>query len=164
MKKIIRRFLLSLSSFSPGIIIWLFSITNDILIILGAVIIVICYAIMLQRFFNEKYDKVKVSSLQAIESNVIPTYLGLFVIMLGISDFSILKQVIIMILIFIIWLGMEKNYYFNIIWVFLGYNFYSIEDEKGTIVTVISKNKNIKQKKAFESLIRLNNFTFLDKE
>jgi len=124
-------------------------------------LIAILIAIFVLGLFKNGSDELEVKSIQPLEANIVPTYIGLFVIMLGISDLDLPFQRLIVVFLFAIWLFMERNYYFNLLWVMLGYNYYEVEDGSGVVVTIITREKSLKQKRKFTNLIRLNDFTFL---
>jgi len=160
--KFVKKICLSLSSYSVGIIIWFIALDAMTWChITFAFVASILFAISMLVLFKNSRDMLQVKSIQPLEANNIPTYIGLFVIMLGISDLDLPFQYVIVAFLFVLWIYMERNYYFNLIWLMLGYSYYKVEDGNGVVVTVITKEKSLKQKKKFTNLIRLNNFTFL---
>lgn len=101
-----------------------------------------------------------------MESEIIPTYLGLFVIVLGLGSLVVQFQTIIILLIYLVWyLLMERTTYFNLLWL-IKYRYYRVTDKNGNTYTLYSKKKDLKLYKEsnFSELVRINNFTFLDKE
>lgn len=114
--------------------------------------------------FKEANDTAQVESIQPVENEIIPTYLGLFVIMLGLGELTFLYQIVVIALIFLIWwILMERSYYFNLIWL-LSYRYYRVTDKNGNVFIIYSKKKDVKETGTIKGLVRINNFTFLEKE
>jgi len=86
------------------------------------------------------------------------------VIMLGLGSLSLIYQMFIVLFIFGIWFVlMEKSYYFNLIWL-LKYRYYKVQDEIGNTYIIYSKRNDVKEVGEIQNLVRINNFTFLEKE
>ena len=172
------RFLLSLSSFSAGGILYLF--TNPLnlsleyywLIVLvvffiflfGALCLESCY----RNFYQRENDTLIVQEIQPMEQDIIPIYIGLFVIMLSIANLSIDLQILLILILFTIWWKLlEQSYYFNIFWL-TKYRLYKVKDLKGNIYSIYTKRKDLKltRVKSEEkfNLVRINNFSFIEIE
>ena len=179
MKKIRRlclSFCLSICSFSPGLVLYLFTIdifpSHDSYVfslfkIVVLVLLMFSFSFgILKRLikFKEANDTAQVESIQPVENEIIPTYLGLFVIMLGLGELTFLYQIVVIALIFLIWwILMERSYYFNLIWL-LSYRYYRVTDKNGNVFIIFSKKKDVKETGTIKGLVRINNFTFLEKE
>ena len=179
MKKIRRlclSFCLSICSFSPGLVLYLFTIdifpSHDSYVfslfkIVVLVLLMFSFSFgILKRLikFKEANDTAQVESIQPVENEIIPTYLGLFVIMLGLGELTFLYQIVVIALIFLIWwILMERSYYFNLIWL-LSYRYYRVTDKNGNVFIIYSKKKDVKETGTIKGLARINNFTFLEKE
>lgn len=179
MKKIRRlclSFCLSICSFSPGLVLYLFTIdifpSHDSYVfslfkIVVLVLLMFSFSFgILKRLikFKEANDTAQVESIQPVENEIIPTYLGLFVIMLGLGELTFLYQIVVIALIFLIWwILMERSYYFNLIWL-LSYRYYRVTDKNGNVFIIYSKKKDVKETGTIKGLVRINNFTFLEKE
>ena len=179
MKKIRRlclSFCLSICSFSPGLVLYLFTIdifpSHDTYVCSFLKIGVLTFLMLSFSFgvlqylirFKEANDTAQVESIQPVENEIIPTYLGLFVIMLGLGELTFLYQIVVIVLIFLIWwILMERSYYFNLIWL-LSYRYYRITDKNGNVFIIYSKKKDVKETGTIKGLVRINNFTFLEKE
>ena len=179
MKKIRRlclSFCLSICSFSPGLVLYLFTIdifpSHDFYVFSLFKIVVLVFLMfscsfgILKRLikFKEANDTAQVESIQPVENEIIPTYLGLFVIMLGLGELTFLYQIVVIALIFLIWwILMERSYYFNLIWL-LSYRYYRVTDKNGNVFIIYSKKKDVKETGTIKGLVRINNFTFLEKE
>jgi hypothetical protein len=172
------RFLLSLSSFSAGGILYLF--TNPLnlsleyywLIVLVAFFIFLFGALGLEscyrNFYQGENDTLIVQEVQPMEQDIIPIYIGLFVIMLNIGDLSIDLQILLILVLFTIWWKLlEQSYYFNIFWL-TKYRLYKVKDSEGNIYSIYTKRKDLKltRVKSEENfnLVRINNFSFIEIE
>lgn len=170
-----KKFLLSLSSFSPSLILYLITVDFFPTIIgieftlLKLILIFIAsssFSKILLYFYkkSENRDKIIIKSIEPIENQVIPTYIGLFVIMLGLGGFPTLVQLEIILLLFLVWsLFMERTFYFTLFWL-VNYKLYKVTDEFGNSFSIYSKDQDIKisDKITKVGLLRINNFTFVD--
>lgn len=100
--------------------------------------------------------------LKPIESVAVPTYIGLFVIALGLSSMPAGTACIIILILFLFWTRLEKIFYFNPIWLFFGYRFYEVKSGRDNTYTLITKKDRLKGKQNFANLRRLNNYTYLE--
>lgn len=172
--KLLERFFLSLSSFFPGLILFIFTINicpnvENLMMSLIKIFILISGMLVIAfvslKYFEEKEisDTATIVSIQPVEHEIIPTYIG-FVIMVGLGSLSFIYQIFIVIFIFAIWFVlMEKSYYFNLIWL-LKYRYYKVQDEIGNTYIIYSKRNDVKEVGNIQKLVRINNFTFLEKE
>ncbi|MFT9266987.1 hypothetical protein [Oenococcus sp.] len=177
--KFIKSFLLSLSSFSPGLLLFLltvnlfpslrggwFSLAKFVLLtvftIVFSVILIVCLAHGMDK---NGEDSMTVANVQPIESETIPTYLGLFIIMLSLGELAFIYQALVTVMMFFVWwLLMERSYYFNIVWLIL-YRYYRVQDEHGNVYTIYSYRRDFKlqnKNKKLNKLVRVNNFTFIE--
>lgn len=172
------RFLLSLSSFSAGGLLYLF--TNPLklsfeyywLIVLVAFFIFLLVALCLEscyrKFYQGENDTLIVQEIQPMEQDIIPIYIGLFVIMLSIVNLSIDLQILLILVLFTIWWKLlEQSYYFNIFWL-TKYRLYKVKDLEGNIYSIYTKRKDlkltgVKSEEKF-NLVRINNFSFIETE
>ncbi|MFK4915439.1 hypothetical protein ACI1T6_01180 [Lactococcus petauri] len=179
LKFIIKKLFLSFSSFYPALILYLMTIDvpvvyfknywfHDFLKMFILLMVGLVIAVVELKYFSKKAeDTSNIISIKPMESSVIPTYIGLFVIMLGFGEIGFQKLLPLVLLLFFLWILFERNYYFNIFWSILGYRFYEATDINGNTITLISKKidmKNSAKDKSFEKLARINNFTFLEVE
>lgn len=172
------RFLLSLSSFSAGGILYLF--TNPLnlsleyywLIVLLAFFMFLLVALCLEScyriFYQDENDTLIVQEIQPMEQDIIPIYIGLFVIMLSIGNLSIDLQVLLILVLFTIWWKLlEQSYYFNIFWL-TKYRLYKVKDLEGNIYSVYTKRKDLKLTRVKPeekfNLVRINIFSFIEIE
>ncbi|CEN28079.1 MAG: hypothetical protein L0F95_05050 [Lactococcus sp.] len=123
------------------------------------------FALVLLKLITRNHsDNIEIRIIKPLESSVIPTYIGLFVIILNDLELNI-KTTLILVLLFMLWTLFERNYYFNIFWAMWGYRFYEAEDINGNIITLISKTKDMKntnKSRKIDNLARVNNFTFIE--
>ena len=175
-KRLCLSFCLSICSFSPGLVLYLFTIdifssfdtcACSFLKIGVLILLMLSFSFGALQYlirFKEANDTAQVESIQPVENEIIPTYLGLFVIMLGLGELTFLYQIVVIVLIFLIWwILMERSYYFNLIWLLL-YRYYRVTDKNGNVFIIYSKKKDVKETGIIEGLVRINNFTFLEKE
>ena len=173
-KRLCLSFCLSICSFSPGLVLYLFTIdifpSHDtcacsFLKIGVLILLMLSFSFgALQYLIRFKEANDQVESIQPVENEIIPTYLGLFVIMLGLGELTFLYQIVVIALIFLIWwILMERSYYFNLIWL-LSYRYYRVTDKNGNVFIIYSKKKDVKETGTIKGLVRINNFTFLEKE
>ena len=174
--KLLERFFLSLSSFFPGLILFIFTrnffpnvenlLASIAKFILISVMLVVAFVSL--KYFEEKEisDTATIVSIQPVEHEIIPTYIGLFVIMVGLGSLSFIYQIFIVFFIFVIWFVlMEKSYYFNLIWLLVfKYRYYKVHDEVGNTYIIYSKRNDVKEVGKIQNLVRINNFTFLEKD
>jgi hypothetical protein len=108
-------------------------------------------------------DRLESSSVQEIElanNNFLPTYLGYFFVSLGVNDVPTLVVVFLMIYVFTY---LSQTLYFNPIFLLFGYHFYFITTSANVKIFLITK-RELKRpgEDSFESLRRINNYTFID--
>lgn len=171
-------FFKSLSSFSIGLLF--FSLTKSMLpwfpyFQLLVLVIVIMLSIGLYYYYYFKDSKrgtykLEVVEIQPVEQEVIPTYIGLFIILISLGELDIIMQGILISLLFIIWFFLlERSYYFNLIWLFK-FRYYKVKDKFGNTYLIYSSKKDLKKNFStgegiyFKKLVKINNFTFIDME
>jgi len=94
-----------------------------------------------------------------VEGNLIPAYIGMFVISLSLPGWSI-ESLMIMLLLLVLWLNIGSVSYFNPFLSILGYRFYAVRSVNHKTITIITKEKDLKQATELKNLIRINNYTF----
>lgn len=104
---------------------------------------------------------VKGNDIVPVEGNLIPAYMGMFVIALSLNmDGDILHSVLIMFFLLILWLNIGSVSYFNPFLTILGYRFYAIRTQSNKTITVITNKKDFKECHELNQLSRINNYTF----
>lgn len=181
MNEIIVRLLLSLSSYSgviyffvinrqdiPYISMRLFGVVNQDTFwarnfIYTVLFVLLAYLTLLvtKKVFRAG-DSLIVSEVRPIESVAVPTYIGLFVIALGISNSGDASAVLVLVALFLLWTRLEKIFYFNPIWLFFGYRFYEVKSKDGNVYTLVTKKDKLKGSSKFANLRRINDYTFLE--
>lgn len=92
-----------------------------------------------------------------------PTYIGLFVISLGLGEVDCMVAAIVLTILLILWRCLERNTYFNPVWLFMGYNFYEVQTKRGNNFTVILRRANLKATNTtIDNLIRINEYTYME--
>lgn len=184
MKKLMFKFLFSLSSFS-GVLMFLLINRNinlpgistpnsvrlnfDLLLIIkfSLVFLIVIFFAWLILFLGKIFLDVdgsiqKIEKVKPLEGQFLPVYIGLFVIALSFNDGVSIQALFLIFVLFILWFCFETVAYFNPFFILLGYRFYEIETEYKITTIIITKRKDIKNIKEFQKLTRLNNFTFLE--
>ena len=112
--------------------------------------------------------KLEAMEIQPVEQELIPTYMGLFIILISLGELDIIMQGILISLLFIIWFFLlERSYYFNLIWLFK-LRYYKVKDKYGNTYLIYSSKKDLKKNFStgevvcFKKLVKINNFTFID--
>ena len=175
--EIFRKIIFVVKFFFPGLILFFLTInicpnvenllaSGTKIFILILVMLVVAFGTLNYFEKKENYDTATIVSIQPVEHEIIPTYIGLFVIMLGLGSLSFIYQIFIVFFIFVIWFVlMEKSYYFNLIWLLVfKYRYYKVQDEIGNTYIIYSKRNDVKEVGKIQNLVRINNFTFLEKE
>lgn len=183
MKQRLLHFLFSLSSFS-GILVFLAiskkiklsdlsfipnidsrinSAWNCGLILLIAFLFAL-FVLWLCENYLPKIDTLKVSEIKPVEGVFLPVYIGLFVIALELGDSLTTETTFLVLFLFILWIYFESVSYFNPFFLFFRYRFYEVKSENNISFVLITKQKDLKKITTLESLIRINNFTFMECE
>ena len=169
-------FFKSLSSFSVGLLFY--SLTKSMMPWFPCLpILVLVFSILISmalysyyRTFKSGDCQLEVVELQPVEQELIPSYIGLFIILISLGELDLVMQGMLIVLLFIIWLFLlERSYYFNLLWLFK-LRYYKVKDKYGNTYLIYSskkdlkKNFSIKEVICFKKLVKVNNFTFIDKE
>lgn len=104
--------------------------------------------------------------IRPIEGSFLPVYIWLFVIALSFSDKLESGTIILLSVLFIFWNHLDGISYFNPFWLIFSYRFYEVKTPSWGIFTLITNKKDVKitdGKYILENLIRINNFTYLQK-
>lgn len=109
-------------------------------------------------------DTLNAKEIKSIESVAMPTYIGLFVIALELTDNPLHEATAVLSLLLVLWGYFERVFYFNPIWLIFGYRFYEVKSSRNNTFTLITKQSDLKGEKHFINLRRLNNYTFLEVE
>lgn len=136
------------------------------IIIIFIVTVISFWSLWITRFIKDKRT-LDVKNIKPIEWTFLPTYLGLFLASLSFESNNLtIETIVIFCILYIFWLSLETMSYFNPFWLLLWYRFYEVEDIRWNTLTLIIKKKNIKNInniQSFDNLIRVNEFTFLQK-
>lgn len=142
------------------------NIAISLCIIMIALLLSYLYIYCAKKHYQDiQSETIECSEVTIAEPKYIPVYIAYFVIAVSISDLLIFSVVFILIYLLIF---KGKFSYFNPYLLFFGYHFYEVsvdinrEKYAKYKLFLISKQK-IKYIKIHSNLIRLNDFTFLDK-
>lgn len=174
----IMRIFRTISSFSAAYVIYIltnpfhWNISDESMILCSCGIFIIFFLIScwISRYYekiNPRYrDTLKICEIQPAEQEILPIYVGLFVILLSINSLSLILQLFIIILLFLLWLCfLEQSYYFNIFWI-IRYRLYKVKDCNGNMYYVYIRDDDLKMdpnqdELGLKNLVRINNFTFI---
>ncbi len=179
MKARLVKFILSLSSFSGILLFLLIGNQPDVPLIgheylnsfygapkyalcIGFVTLFAYGALKLTEILSTR-DSLAVDSIQPMEGHFLPAYIGLFVIALELDSSFSFENIILLSLLFIFWLFLENVSYFNPFFLLFGYRFYEVVSGEGKKFTVITKKKDLKDIQKFSSLIRISNFSYIER-
>jgi len=182
--KIITKFVLTLSSFSG--VVYFFVVINQFDIpyvslpgyaqgyttgfiiknvAMAAALIGFSYvSLKLAQLVFKSGETLSATELKPIESTAMPTYIGLFVIALGLGADKLREAVIVLVVLMVLWRLFERVFYFNPIWLFFGYRFYEVRTAHGNTFTLVTKRADLKGAMEFQNLRRINNYTYLEEE
>lgn len=113
------------------------------------------------RFLSCEMIEGGVVGIELANNSYLPSYLGYFFVALGITDVDVLIWVFLIILVFTF---NSRTLYFNPMFLLFGYKFYYLMLENGMKIFVISKeNITNTQNLTFENIVRINDYTFVDR-
>jgi hypothetical protein len=107
-------------------------------------------------------ETLEIKEEKPIESIAVPTYIGLFVIAIGLQQLDQNIGYIVLVVLFMFWRRLEKIFYFNPIWLFFGYRFYEVRSDQNNTYTLITKRSKLKGSYNFAGLRRINDYTYLE--
>ena len=111
---------------------------------------------------SDEFKKGDVQSIEHANNSFLPSYLGYFFVAIGVSDWTTLWFVYVMLFIFTF---LSQALYFNPLFLLFGYEFYNIKTKNGTAIFLISRQKYKKPDDIeITSAYRINNYTFIEKE
>ena len=110
---------------------------------------------------NDETADFSESEIIPMEGNLIPVYLGMYVISLSLGGLNF-GTYIIGLSLFALWVTLGRVTFFNPILCFYGYRFYQIKTNGNFPILLISKRKNLKKLGCVTNLRRINSYTFLD--
>ncbi len=135
-------------------------------IIVVALLLSHLYIYCVKKYYqNTQSELMECSEVTIAEPKYIPVYIAYFVIAVSINNLLIFSVVFILIYLLIL---KGKFSYFNPYLLFLGYHFYEVsidsnQEKYAKYKLFLISKQAIKDVKIHNELIRLNNFTFLDK-
>ena len=109
---------------------------------------------------KDQLQSKSVNEIELANNNFLPTYLGYFFVSLGVNDIPTLVVVFSIIYVFTF---LSQTLYFNPIFLLFGYHFYFIKTSSNIKIFLITRKKLKSPKEnGFESLRRINNYTFIE--
>lgn len=131
------------------------------IILLCIPVILSFLSILLSKSFSLIEDQlITCKSIQLADSEYLPVYLGYFFVALSIPSIYSLVFVFFIVLVFSF---LSQAYYFNPIFLLLGFHYYHVVTGEGTRIFVIAHGKIIRSLKEiyFNTLRRINDTTFI---
>lgn len=113
---------------------------------------------------NRRYESADIVELNPHESQVVPSFVSMFVVSLGLVPMSISSTVIVGVLMFSFWCILCHVSYYNPFFTLFRYRFYQarLNDEHAKFIILITKKDGLKEGKKIEKLKRINNYTFME--
>jgi hypothetical protein len=126
---------------------------------------ILCTAIsflIVKRLSTDSLSAQSITEIELANNSFLPTYLGYFFVSLGVNDTPTLIVVFLIIYIFTF---LSQTLYFNPLFLLFGYHFYFLKTTNNIKVFMITK-KQLKRPgdDGFQSLKRINDYTFIDTE
>ncbi len=112
----------------------------------------------LKKMSQDDSLKVEGNEIVPVEGNFLPTYIGMYVIALSLP--VNVNGILITLFLFILWFRIGTVAYFNPFLSLLGYRYYAVKSTGNKTITIITKEKDIKQASEIKNLVRINNYTF----
>lgn len=125
-----------------------------------------CYIYCVRKYNQDmQHEEIECNEIEIAEPKYIPIYIAYFVIAVSIDDWLIFSVVFVLIYLLIL---RGKFSYFNPYLLFFGYHFYEVsidinQSKYAKYKVFLISNQKIKTMKKHSHLIRLNDFTYLDK-
>ena len=138
-------------------IIWSYLICLAMPIILAFISI-----FFITRFPADDTLEVEGNDIVPVEGNFLPTYIGMYVISISLGAIDT-DTIVICVFLFVMWLQLGSVSYFNPFISLLGYRYYSVRSIGNKTITLITKEKDLKQAVIIDNLVRINNYTFFRK-
>lgn len=138
-------------------IVWSFLLCLAIPIILAFISI-----FFISRFPADDTLEVEGNDIIPVEGNFLPTYIGMYVISISLGAIDA-DTIVICGFLFVMWLQIGSVSYFNPFISLLGYRYYSVRSVGNKTITLITKERDLKQAIKIDNLVRINNYTFFKK-
>lgn len=172
MIKLLYKMLLTISSIILVLIvyfikekIWIQSIGAYTTILYVCIPLCLAYiCIKLSAFLSNDCIKGNILGIELANDTYLPSYLGYFFIALSIPAEDNLTLIFIFFILFV-FVFHSQTLYYNPLFLILGYKFYYVTNSKNMKIFIISKREiKIHNNVSFNSLKRINDYTFIDKE
>lgn len=110
---------------------------------------------------SDEFKKGDIQSIEHANNSFFPSYLGYFFVALGVSDWTTLWFVYVVLFVFTF---LSQALYFNPLFLLFGYKFYNIKTKNGVAVFLISRHCYRKPDDvSIQEANRINNYTFIEK-
>jgi len=110
---------------------------------------------------SDEFKQGDVQSIEHANNSFLPSYLGYFFVAIGVSDWTTLWFVYVVLFAFTF---LSQALYFNPLFLLFGYEFYNIKTKNGVVVFLISRHRYRKPDDVcIQEANRINNYTFIEK-
>lgn len=138
---------------------WLELTIENIALVCSISAVLIVSPFLCFRFANDDTLSSKIDSIENVNNQFLPVYLGYIFVTFSITDIGWFTFIYMFI---VILLACSRLMYFNPIFLCLGYSFYKVHTVNGISCYILSKRFILKDGVSFTGLKRLNNMTFLE--
>lgn len=128
-----------------------------------AMILLTYLSLLVAKFLDtDNIERGTIESIESANNSFLPSYLGYFFVALDVPNTETLYFVYGLIFVFTF---LSQTLYFNPLFLLFGYHFYYLTTENQVRIFVITqKQLKIPQGAIFPQLLRINDYTFIDKE
>lgn len=128
-----------------------------------ALVLLTYLSLIVAKFLDkDNIDQGTVSSIESASNSFLPSYLGYFFVALDVPNSETLYFVYGLIFIFTF---LSQTLYFNPLFLVFGYHFYYLTTVNHVRIFMITRKQlKIPQGATFPQLLRINDYTFIDKE
>ena len=113
---------------------------------------------------SSNQESADVIELNPHEAQIVPSFVGMFVVSLSLASMSIPSVIIVSVLMFLFWGILCHTSYYNPFFTLFGYRFYQarLNDPCAKFVIIITKKDGLKSGMKIDNLRRINNYTFME--
>ncbi|MBR3055719.1 hypothetical protein IKG64_00130 [Candidatus Saccharibacteria bacterium] len=109
-------------------------------------------------------ESADIIDLNPHESQIVPSFVGMFVVSLGLAAMPISSVIAVSVLMFLFWGILCHTSYYNPFFTLFGYRFYQarLDDVHAKFVILITRRDGLKNGMKINNLRRINNYTFME--
>ncbi len=146
----------------PPCILNLPNYVSYLLYVAGMILLTYISLLIAKWLDSDSITKGAIVGVESANNSFLPSYLGYFFVALDVPNYETLYFVYTIIFAFTFF---SQALYFNPLFLVFGYQFYNLTNENQVRIFIITKQK-LKDPSivAFPNLLRINDYTFLDKD